>query len=33
MLSRIPLLAVAALALAGCSMFSHHRNNDAPPVR
>ena len=32
MLSRIPLLAVATLALAGCSMFSHHRNNDAAPV-
>ncbi|WP_266181242.1 YbaY family lipoprotein [Dyella humicola] len=32
MLSRFSLLAVAAFALAGCSMFSHHPKSDATPV-
>ena len=32
MLSRFSLLAVAAFALAGCSMFSHHGKSAAPPV-
>lgn len=32
MLSRFSLLAVAAFALAGCSMFSHHGKSDVPPV-
>ena len=32
MLSRFSLLAVAAFALAGCSMFSHHPKRDAAPV-
>ncbi|MFC4528268.1 YbaY family lipoprotein [Dyella halodurans] len=32
MLSRFSLLAVAAFALAGCSMFSHHSKSDAAPA-
>ena len=32
MLSRFLLLAVAAFALAGCSMFSHHPKSDAAPA-
>ena len=30
MLSRFPLLAMAVVALAGCSMFSHHGDMRAP---
>lgn len=30
MLSRLSLLAVALVALAGCSMFSHHAKDEAP---
>ncbi|MBV8159260.1 MAG: YbaY family lipoprotein [Dyella sp.] len=30
MLSRLSLLAVAFVALAGCSMFSHHAKDEAP---
>jgi putative lipoprotein len=31
MLSRVSLLAAAALALSACSLFSHHAKSDAPP--
>ncbi|WP_130620244.1 YbaY family lipoprotein [Dyella amyloliquefaciens] len=30
MLSRVSLLAVTVVALAGCSMFSHHAKQEAP---
>jgi putative lipoprotein len=33
MLSRLSLLAVAVVALAGCSMFSRHAKDEAPAVK